>query len=96
MRWKTSWFSALAVVAGCSSTGEWTRDGTSRQAMEADLLACDTAARAVPAVPRPRDPLGVVQPQMADADQQLELAQRVERCMRERGYTFEAARRLLM
>ena len=64
--------------------------------MEADLVACDVAARAVPTVPRPRERLGTGHPDAPDADQQLELAQRVERCMRGRGYSFERARRLLM
>jgi hypothetical protein len=96
MRWKTSWSSLLLVVAACATAPDWVRDGTSREAMEADLLACDAAARAVPTVPRPRDRLGVAHPDLPDADHQLDLAQRVERCMRGRGYIFERARRLLM
>jgi hypothetical protein len=76
MRWKTSWSSVLVLAAACSTGTDWKRDGTSREAMEADLLACDSAARAERAPP--------------------ELVQRVERCMRERGYTFQRARRLLM
>ena len=64
--------------------------------MEADLRACDAVARAIPTLPRPRERLGVEQPHAPDADHQLELVQRVDRCMRGRGYTFEARRRLLL
>ena len=96
MRWKTSWSSLLVVLAACAAAPDWVRDGTSREAMEADLLACDAAARAIPTAPRPRDPPGVAQPPLPDADHQLDLAQRVDRCMRARGYRFERARRLLM
>ena len=32
----------------------------------------------------------------ARADGELDLAQRVDRCMRSRGYTFQPTRRLLM
>ena len=74
--------SALLLVAACSSSSEWTRDGTSREAMEADARACDAAARASAEPP--------------DADRQLDLAERVDRCMRGRGYTFQRTRRLLM
>ena len=68
----------LLLLAACSSSGDWTRDGTSREAMEADARACDAAARSDGTVP------------------QLELAERVDRCMRSRGYTFQRTRRLLM
>jgi hypothetical protein len=96
MRWKTSWSSVFVLVAACSTSGDWTRDATSREAMEADLLACDSAARATPTVPHPRAGAGRVATDPPDADHQLDLAQRVERCMRGRGYTFQRARRLLM
>lgn len=96
MRWRTSWSSLAVVLAACSTAGDWTRDATDQTTLEADLRACDAAARAIPAVPRPRDPLGIEQPQLPDADHQLELVQRVDRCMRGRGYTFRPARRLLM
>lgn len=96
MPWRTSWSSLVVALAACASGPDWVRDGTSREAMEADLLACDVVARAVPTVPRPRDRLGVAHPDMPDADHQLDLAQRVDRCMRGRGYTFQRTRRLLM
>lgn len=96
MRWRTSWFSLFVLVAACAASGDWTRDGTSRDVMEADLLACDSAARAHPAVPGPRAPRGSVHPDAAHADPLLDLAQRVDRCMRGRGYSFEARRRLLL
>ena len=96
MRWRTSWSSLALALAACASAPDWVRDGTSREAMEADLLACDVQARSVPTVPRPRDPLRVDPPDMPDADQQLDLMQRVDRCMRGRGYTFQKARRLLL
>ena len=86
----------LVVLAGCSAVGDWTRDGTSREAMEADLLACDAAARAYPTVPRPRQGAGRASTDPPDADHMLDLAERVDRCMRSRGYRFERARRLLL
>ena len=88
MRWRTSWSSVLLFAAACSGSGDWTRDGTEHSTMQADFQACDAAARAVPTVPRPRDRLGVAEPHVPDADHQLDLAQRVDRCMRSRGYTF--------
>lgn len=96
MRWKTSWSSLAVVLAACSTGGDWSREATDQAAMEADLRACDAAARELAVVPRPRDPQGVAQPHMPDADHQLELMQRVDRCMRARGYTFEPRRRLLL
>lgn len=96
MRWKTSWSSVLVLAAACSTGADWTRDQTSREAMEADLLACDSAARAHASVPRPRQGAGRVPTDPPDADHQIDLAQHVERCMRSRGYTFQRARRLLM
>jgi len=86
----------VVLLAACSTTADWTRDGTSREAMEADLLACDAAARAYPTVPRPRQAAGRASTDPPDADHLLDLAERVDRCMRARGYRFEPARRLLL
>ena len=96
MRWRTSWSSVLVLLAACSSGGDWARDGTSRETMQADVLACDAAARASPTVPRPRQGVGRAPTDPPDADHLLDLAQRVDRCMRGRGYTFEPRRRLLL
>ena len=91
MRWKTSWFSALLALAACS-TGDWTRSDTPGEQTQADFLACDAAARAAPTVPRPRQGFGRNPGDPPDADHQLDIAQRVERCMRNRGYAYRPAR----
>ena len=86
----------VTLLAGCAAAGDWTRDDTSREAMEADLRACDAQARSYPTLPRPRQGAGRVATDPPDADHVLDLAERVDRCMRGRGYRFEAARRLLL
>jgi hypothetical protein len=87
---KLAWL-ALPLVAACASTVDWSRPGTSQAAIDADAKACRLAAERVPALPpiRTAPPSGTGSSTTGsdlDADTQLAQAQRVERCMRERGY----------
>ena len=82
---------ALVVAAGCASAVDWSKPGATQEAVDADLKACRLAADRIPALPR----INTAPPSAAgstatgtdvDADVQLQRAQRVESCMRERGY----------
>ncbi len=87
---KLAWL-ALPLVAACASTVEWSKPGATQQAIDADVKACRLAAERLPALPRPQ----TVPPASGmssttgtdlDADRQLQQAQRIDACMRERGY----------
>jgi hypothetical protein len=82
---------ALVLVAGCASSMDWSKPGSNEQAVNADLKACRLAAESYPALPRiqtaPASATGSTSTGTdVDADVQLQRAQRVETCMRERGY----------
>ena len=82
---------SLLLVAGCASTTDWAKPGATDAQIDADVKACSTAAQNVPVVPRQQTiaPSGAANYSTGtdlDADRQLVVAQRVERCMRERGY----------
>lgn len=92
----------LLLVAGCSTT-QWDKPGATPASVDADLKACTTAAEALPALPAPRTtssavevrtPPGGVSVQtygsVGDADQRLQQGQRVQDCMRQKGYTLKA------
>jgi hypothetical protein len=87
---KKLWLTLL-VLAGCSSV-QWDKPGATSASLDADLHACTTAAQAVPSVPQLRtSPTGAeIQPHPTDrdADRQLQESQRVQACMREKGYTL--------
>jgi hypothetical protein len=82
---------ALLLLAGCSSV-QWDKPGATPASVDADLRACATTAQAAPTVP----PLKTtstgmeIQPHPTDrdADRQLQEGQRVQACMREKGYTL--------
>jgi hypothetical protein len=81
---------ALVILAGCSSV-QWQKPGATPENIDADLRACNSAAEAVPTVPFPRSPLGNdMNPADRDADRQFQLAQRVDACMRQRGYSLNS------
>jgi hypothetical protein len=87
---KLAWL-ALPFLAACASTVEWAKPGATQQAIDADVRACRVAADQVPTLPRPQTApptTGAGSPTGTDldADRQLQQAQRVEVCMRERGY----------
>lgn len=82
---------AVIALAGCASDVDWSKPGASREATDADIKACRVGAERIPTLPRPRtaQPSGTgsyTTGSEIDADTQLEQAQRVEACMRARGY----------
>ena len=87
---KRLWLISL-LLAGCSSV-QWDKPGATPASLDADLRACTTAAQAVPTVPplRTTSTGAEIQPHPTDrdADRQLQESQRVQACMREKGYTL--------
>jgi hypothetical protein len=85
------WLGVL-LVAGCS-TVQWDKPGATQASVDADVRACTTAAQAVPTLPQPRTTSFGIEmqphPTDRDADRQLQEAQRVQACMREKGYTLK-------
>ena len=93
----------LALLAGCS-TVQWDKPGATAESVDADLRSCNAAAHATPGMSSPRttsnspevraSPTTGVSVQSAgaygDADKQLQQGQRVDDCMRGRGYTLKA------
>jgi hypothetical protein len=83
----------LLILAGCSSV-HWEKPGATRDSVDGDLRACTTAAQAVPIVPALRtSPTGtevLPHPTDRDADRQLQEGERVQNCMRARGYTLRS------
>jgi hypothetical protein len=96
------WICVL-LIAGCSSV-QWDKPGATSASIDADFRSCSAAAQAVPSLPSPRTTsnsvevrtgptgIGVQTPSGAygDADRQLEQGQRVEDCMRGKGYTLKS------
>jgi hypothetical protein len=88
---KLFWLPAAAILAGCASTVDWQKPGTSQAAVDADVKACQQAAQAVPTLPRqqtaqPSGALSYPSGSELDADRQFEQARRLDECMRGRGY----------
>ena len=93
----------LLLVAGCS-TVQWDKPGSTTESVDADLRSCNAAVHATPGMPSPRttsnspevrtSPTSGVSVQAAgaygDADKQLQQGQRIEDCMKSRGYTLKA------
>ena len=93
----------ILLIAGCSNA-QWDKPGATAANIDADLRGCTTAAQAVPSLPSPRTTsnsvevrtaqtgVGVQTPAGAygDADQQLQQGQRVQECMRDKGYTLKS------
>jgi hypothetical protein len=97
------WLYAV-LVAGCS-TAQWDKPGATAQSVDADLRSCNAAVQAAPSLPSPRTTSNSVEVRAApgggigvqtpsgsygDADRQLQQGQRVEDCMRQRGYTLKS------
>jgi hypothetical protein len=87
---KRRWL-ALLLVGGCASV-QWDKPGATPEILGADLRACTAAAQAVVSVPplRTTSTGAEIQPHATnlDADRQLQEGQRVQACMRDRGYTL--------
>lgn len=87
---KLAWL-VLPLAAACASSVDWSKPGATQAAMDEDVKACRLAAQRVPALPRLRTapPSGTGSSTTGsdlDADTQLAQAQRIETCMRSRGY----------
>lgn len=87
---------ALLLLAGCASV-QWGKPGASAEMAEADARACSAAAQATSALPKPQTTMsssGAVivteRSEPVDATRQLQEGQRVEDCMRQKGYTLRA------
>ncbi len=93
---------SLVLLAACS-TAHWEKTGATQASIDADLSACSAMAQAAPALPSPRttstsvevrtSPTGVgVQTAGAygDSDQRLQEGQRLQDCMRGKGYTLRS------
>ena len=82
---------AVLLLAGCSSV-QWDKPGATQASVDADLRACSTAAQAVPTLAQPKTTSTGIEiqphPTDRDADRQLQEAQRMQACMREKGYTL--------
>jgi hypothetical protein len=87
---KRRWL-ALLLIAGCSSV-QWDKPGATPASLDADLRACNSVAQAVSTVPQLRTTSTGAEiqphPTNVDADRQLQEGQRVQACMREKGYTL--------
>jgi hypothetical protein len=93
----------VVLAAGCSSA-QWDKPGATAASVDADLRTCNAAVQAVPSLPSPRTTsnsvevraasggVGVQTPSGAygDADRQLQQGQRVQDCMRDKGYTLKS------
>jgi hypothetical protein len=91
----------LLLLAGCS-TAQWQKPGTTQETVDADFRSCSASAEAVPALaalrttstsvevrPAPAGGIGVqTAGAYGDADQRLQQGQRVQDCMRQKGYTL--------
>ena len=81
----------LLLIAGCSSV-QWEKPGATPTSVDADLRACTTATQAVPTLPQLRTTSTGMEiqphPTDRDADRQLQEAQRMQACMRAKGYTL--------
>lgn len=94
MRTRT-WLLAL-LVCGCS-TAHWIKPGATPEMADADARACTAAAEAASYVPSPQTTMSssgtaivTERTEPLDANRQMQQGQRVESCMRKKGYTLRA------
>lgn len=86
---------ALLLLAGCS-TAQWDKPGVSAEVADSDARACRAGAQAVSTLPKPQTTVMssgavvVTEPsQPVDAHRQMEEGQRMEDCMRKKGYRLK-------
>lgn len=86
----------VLLLAGCS-TLQWEKPGATREMAEADARACSASAQAASQLPRPQattmqsGAVIVTEPnETRDATRQMHEGQRMQDCMRERGYTLRS------
>jgi hypothetical protein len=87
---------ALLLLAGCSST-QWDKPGATQEVADADARACAANAQAVSTVPRVQTTVMssgaviVTEPtQPMDTQRQMEEGQRIQECMRKKGYQLKS------
>jgi hypothetical protein len=87
---------AIVLLAGCS-TAQWERPGASAEMVDADARACGASAQAASQLPSPQTTMtssGAVivteRNEPVDANRQMQEGQRVQSCMRQKGYTLRA------
>lgn len=87
---------ALLLLAGCAST-QWNKPGATQEIADADARACAASAQAVSSVPRPQTTVMssgaviVTEPtQPLDAQRRMDEGQRMQECMRQKGYRLSA------
>ena len=87
---------ALLLLAGCA-TAQWDKPGVTAEVADNDARACRASAQAVSTLPRPQTTVtssGAVivteSNQPADAQRAMEEGQRMEDCMRKKGYRLKA------
>lgn len=86
---------ALLLVAGCGTT-QWEKPGATQEMADAEARACAAAAQTAPTLPRSQTTVtssGAVittdSAQPVDARRQMEQGERMQECMRQRGYTLK-------
>jgi hypothetical protein len=86
------WLPVL-LLAACS-TAQWDKPGATQGVVDADLRSCSTVAQSFATLPQPRTTSTGIEiqphPTDRDADRQLQLSQRVQACMREKGYALKS------
>lgn len=87
----------VLLLAGCS-TVEWQKPGATPEVAEADARACSAAAQVASPLPRPQTTtmasgaVVVTEPnEPRDATRQMHEGQRMQECMRQKGYTLKSA-----
>jgi hypothetical protein len=86
---------ALLLLAGCGTT-QWEKPGATQEMANADARACSAAAQTTPAQPRAQTTVMssgavvVTEPtQPVDARRQMEQGERMQDCMRQKGYQLK-------
>jgi hypothetical protein len=88
---------ALLLLAGCATT-QWDKPGVAQDVADADARACAAGAQATAVQPRPQTTVMssgavvVTEPaQPLDARRQMDEGQRMQECMRQKGYQLKGA-----
>lgn len=88
---------ALAILAGCGTT-QWDKPGATQEMADADARACAATAQSTPPLPRTQTTVNssgavvVTEPtQPVDARGQMEQGERMQNCMRQKGYQLKAS-----
>lgn len=89
-------WAALLLLAGCS-TAQWDKPGVTAEMADADARVCAAGAQASSVQPRPQTTVTssgavlVTEPtQPVDAYRQMDEGQRMDDCMRKKGYRLKA------